>query len=232
LFWILCGKNDQLIVHIDLNYDDRRLSPIAQQPPRVYSMLRSSPLVVMLAVMLGCLVNFAEPDLWLDVLVGRLIINTAHIPRYDSYSYSAFGLPWHNHEWLAQVVCAVAYQWLGVIGLSLVKVASVAVTMSVIAAGLSVTQAAATIQRFVLLATAAALIGNFQVLPQLFSFAMFSILMSRLAVEVYHGPVRLGRWFPCLCYGPIFTPVAQLVLPPWHVVPAFWQLGSLRRGRD
>jgi hypothetical protein len=181
---------------INLNYDDRRLSLFAEQPPPLYSMLRSSPLVVVLAVMLGCLVNFAEPDLWLHVLVGRVIISIDHIPRYDSYSYSAFGLPWHNHEWLAQVVCGAAYQWLGVIGLKLVKVACVAVTMSAIAAGLSVTRGAATIQRFVLLAVAAALIGSFQVLPQLFTFAMFSILMSTLAVEVYRGPVRLWPLVP------------------------------------
>src|SRR5690348_11262533 len=81
------------------------------------SLLRISPAYVLLAIVLACAANFADPDLWIHVLVGQRIVRTGHIPLCDSYSYSALGLPWHNHEWLAQVVLGMSYRWLGVLGL-------------------------------------------------------------------------------------------------------------------
>jgi hypothetical protein len=41
------------------------------------------------------------------MLTGQTILCTGHIPRFDSYSYSAAGLPWYNHEWLSQVELAL-----------------------------------------------------------------------------------------------------------------------------
>jgi len=35
----------------------------------------------------------------------------------DSYSYSASGGPWRNHEWLNEIVMAVVYNHLGVVRL-------------------------------------------------------------------------------------------------------------------
>jgi hypothetical protein len=163
---------------------------------RGYSLLRCSPLIVVLAVMLGCLANFADPDLWLHVLTGQIILGSGHIPRYDQFSYSAYGLPWHNHEWLSQVFFGGAYGLAGVIGLKIVKLALVAITMCSLAVGLSVTRAAASIQRLVLLVTALALSGSFQFRPQLFTFAMLSILVAVLAVELYAGPLRIWPLIP------------------------------------
>src|SRR5207248_5727570 len=74
--------------------------------------------------------------------------------------------------------------------------ACVAITMSAMAAGLSATRAAAVIQRLVLLAVAAGLMGSFQFRPQLFTFAMLGILMAILAAEVYVGRVKLWPLVP------------------------------------
>jgi hypothetical protein len=164
-------------------------------PPR-YSILRCSPFIALLAIMLGCVVNFADPDLWLHVLTGRAILSLGHIPKFDLYSYSAYGHPWHNHEWLSQVVFGLAYGLGGVIGLKIVKLALVAITMCSLAIGLSASRAAAGTQRLMMLATAAALIGSFQFRPQLFTFAMLSILMATLATELYVRPVRLWCLIP------------------------------------
>lgn len=43
-------------------------------------------------------------DLWFHLAAGREIWRGKAIPAADSWSYTAAGRPWHNHEWLADVV--------------------------------------------------------------------------------------------------------------------------------
>jgi hypothetical protein len=157
---------------------------------------RVSPLFIALAVALACADNFADPDLWMHLLVGKTILRSGHIPLQDLYSYSAAGLPWRNHEWLSQVVLALSYGWFGVVGLKLVKVICAASTITALAIGLAETRASSGIQRIVLVLTAGALTSQMQFRPQLFTFAMLSIVLAALAVEVYRGPARLWPLIP------------------------------------
>jgi hypothetical protein len=43
-------------------------------------------------------------DLWFHLAAGRLILADRAIPRVDSWSFTAAGQPWHNHEWLSDLV--------------------------------------------------------------------------------------------------------------------------------
>ncbi len=43
-------------------------------------------------------------DLWFHLAAGRAIAESGHIPRTDSWSFTAAGRPWHNHEWLSGLV--------------------------------------------------------------------------------------------------------------------------------
>jgi hypothetical protein len=43
-------------------------------------------------------------DLWFHLAAGREIWATRTVPRTDAWSFSAAGLPWHNHEWLSQLL--------------------------------------------------------------------------------------------------------------------------------
>lgn len=67
-------------------------------------------------------------DLWFHLAAGRLIWQEKAIPASDSWSFTAAGLPWQNHEWLADVFfylwsrafgvdSLVLWQWL-VVGVS------------------------------------------------------------------------------------------------------------------
>ncbi len=155
-----------------------------------------SPLFIALAVALACADNFADPDLWMHLLVGKTILQSGHIPLQDLYSYSAAGLPWRNHEWLSQVVLAFSYGWFGIVGLKLIKVICAAATITALAIGLPQTRASSGIQRIVLVLTAGALTSQMQFRPQLFTFPMLSIVLATLAVEVYRGPARLWPLIP------------------------------------
>ena len=72
--------------------------------------------------------NEADNDLWGHVLFGRDMLSQCTLPQSDTYSYTAAGAPWVNHEWLAQVAFALAYTVGGGSGLLVLKVALAAVT--------------------------------------------------------------------------------------------------------
>ncbi len=94
------------------------MSPMEPELPR-RSPLSALRWTVVLSIALATADNFADPDLWIHMLTGQTILRTGHIPRFDTYSYSAAGMPWHNHEWLSQLAMAFCYAHLGVFGLKL-----------------------------------------------------------------------------------------------------------------
>ena len=180
---------------------------IHSQPPlkiQNYRLLSGSRWAVVLSIALATADNFADPDLWMHILTGNAILRTGHIPRFDTYSYSAAGMPWHNHEWLAQVALAVAYAHLGVFGLKLLKLMCASVTILALAIGISATRASSRIQRLTLIFAAVAIAPQMQFRPQLFTFMMLSIVMASIAIEVYRGG---GSLWPLI---PIFALWANL----------------------
>jgi hypothetical protein len=140
----------------------------------------------------------------MHILVGRDILHSGHIPLQDVYSYSASGSPWRNHEWLAQVTLAFAYDDLGVLGLKLLKLICATVLLVALAAGLGQTAAPIGVQRVLLLTAALGVMAQFQFRPQLFTLAMLGILTAALAGEVYR---QRGRLLPLI---PMFALWANL----------------------
>ena len=45
----------------------------------------------------------ADTDLWGHIQFGKEIWEKGLIPKLDSYSYTANGFPWINHEWLTEL---------------------------------------------------------------------------------------------------------------------------------
>lgn len=64
----------------------------------------------------------ADNDLWMHLFVGRWIWEQQSIPRVDTLSYTAAGLPWVDHEWLWQLLAFLAFHWGGAQALFLGKV--------------------------------------------------------------------------------------------------------------
>ena len=150
----------------------------------------------MLSIALATADSFADPDLWMHILTGQAILRTGHIPRFDTYSYTAAVMPWHNHEWLAQVALAVSYAQLGIFGLKLLKLLCASITILALAIGISATRASSRVQRLTLIITAVALATQMQFRPQLFTFMMLSVVMAVIAVEIYRGGAMLWPLIP------------------------------------
>lgn len=66
------------------------------------------------ALALGGFTVMLNSDLWFHLAAGRLIVDERAIPRTDSWSFTAAGQPWHNHEWLSDVIFEVWARAFGV----------------------------------------------------------------------------------------------------------------------
>jgi len=154
-------------------------------------------ILLLFAIALVSADNFADPDLWMHLLAGRLILAGHVPPMADPYSYSVPGFPWRDHEWFAQAAMALSYNALGVIGLKLLKVACATVMIGALAIGIAQTRAGTgRYFRLVLIVVAALMVEPMQLRPQIFTFAMLSILLATLAVEIYRGGARLWVLVP------------------------------------
>lgn len=130
------------------------------------------------------------------MLTGQTTLRTGHVPRFDTYSYVAGGMPWHNHEWLSQVALAFCYAHLGVFGLKLLKLLTSSILIIALAIGISATGALARVQRLTLILGAVAISTQMQFRPQLFTFMMTSVVMAVLAIEIYRGGATLWPLIP------------------------------------
>jgi len=151
------------------------------------SLLYLSPGLILLLAAAADAWRFADTGLWGHVRHGQLMLSTGHVVRYDPYSYSAPDHLWRDYEWLSQVVLALAYNAMGVVGLKLVKFGCAAVTISFLALGVAETNATLTVQRTVLGHAALALVIHLQIRPQLFTLPLLAALMWLLERQTYRG---------------------------------------------
>jgi hypothetical protein len=89
--------------------------------PLATSLLRYAPGLVALAIVIADSGQTTDTDLWGHLRFGQAVIAQRHLILHDLYSYTVYGAPWSNHEWLTEVVMAAAYNALGVVGLKLWK---------------------------------------------------------------------------------------------------------------
>src|ERR1700692_2515475 len=54
-----------------------------------------------------------DPDTQWQITVGQWILDHRAVPETDVYSFTMRGQPWISTQWLAQVVYAKSYGWVG-----------------------------------------------------------------------------------------------------------------------
>ncbi|RPJ28073.1 MAG: hypothetical protein EHM33_05810 [Chloroflexi bacterium] len=77
------------------------------------------------------ILNF-DGDLPRHILTGNLILQTQRVPTTDIFSFRTTGHPSFPHEWLSQVLFAVAYNWLGLDGIVLLTALVIMFTWGII----------------------------------------------------------------------------------------------------
>jgi len=74
-----------------------------------------------------------DGDTWSHVATGQWILQHGAIPRVDPFSYSFAGAPWTAHEWLSEVLFALAFRGAGWGGVALLTAAAAALATFVMA---------------------------------------------------------------------------------------------------
>ena len=165
---------------------------------RRVSLLSHAPGLLLSLIVIADLGQFTDPDLWGHVRFGQAMLAAHRVVRQDIYSYSALGQPWHDHEWLSEVLMALFYNVLGVVGLKLWKAACATATILFAASGLAETGASIVVQLALLGIAASALMPQIQFRPQIFTFALFAAELAMLARDNYRRPVRLWLIVPMM----------------------------------
>ena len=151
-----------------------------------------------------------DPDLWGHVRFGRDIIAERAIDLPDIYSFTA-NRPWINHEWLAEVLMAGAFNLLGPLGLNALRVVLIAAVLVLV---WRATARLADSRRMMLVALAA--LGIYMrahpIRPQMFSLLMFALLLTLLESAEGRRSIRPLMWLP-------------LVMAAWVNLHGGWIVG-------
>ncbi|MGI8840415.1 MAG: hypothetical protein ACR2F8_06510 [Caulobacteraceae bacterium] len=92
-----------------------------------------------LALFAVCLVDqpmFADGDSNWHVAAGRWILAHRAVPLVDPFSYTALGRPWVAHEWLSEVLMALAWRAAGWSGVMVLIAAAAATSLALVTAEL------------------------------------------------------------------------------------------------
>jgi hypothetical protein len=69
--------------------------------------------LVSAAITLAVALSPMQSDTWWHLRTGADILQSQRVSLVDTYSHTAFGMPWPNHEWLSQVIFYLAYAFGG-----------------------------------------------------------------------------------------------------------------------
>lgn len=116
----------------------------------------------------------ADPDLWGHVRFGQDIVAARALPLEDVYSFTA-DRPWINHEWLAEVLMALAFEG-GPLGLNLLRVSIIGAALLIVWRGLQHLEPLVRLQ-LVSVAAIGILLRVLPIRPQLFSVLLFALTM-------------------------------------------------------
>ena len=164
---------------------------VEQTDPSQRWFRRLTLLVVVLASAYSMSPNIADPDLWGHVQYGRDLLDEGRVPATTSYSYTAEGFRWINHENLSEVIMAVVVDNVGPIGLVLGKFA-LSLLVIVFVLRFNLRDGVGWIVASVLALLVAANLGyHWAIRPQLASFVCFTLLVALLQY-CFRG--WRGRW--------------------------------------
>lgn len=161
--------------------------------------------LVLGAALLAAAHTVADPDLWGHVRFGQLILERGSIPRWDPFSYLTAGQPWINHEWLAEVAFAAAFELGGAGGLVALKALlslSIVLWVYVLLLGRGLEPLRAGI--LVMCLVALVRIGIATVRPHVFTYLLF------LTVVVILDAAERGRGRLLWWLAPVFALWANL----------------------
>lgn len=123
--------------------------------------------------------TISDPDLWGHLRFGLDILQTGTITQVDPYSYLTTGQRWINHEWLTEVLFALAWTAGRAPGLILLKMTVGFLTIAILYRHLRALQLRHIQATILLLLMGFPLLVPFlfSVRPQIFTFLFFALIL-------------------------------------------------------
>ena len=147
-------------------------------------------LAVALPVLASLVASLPATDLAYHLRAGSEILSTRAIPSFDTWTFTAAGLPWFDQQWGAQVLLEATYLVSGWVGLAVLRASLVGIIFGIVfllcyRRGLEARRAAwLALGAFIVAAPALAL------RPQLIAMTLFAVTLL-LVVERREHPRRL-----------------------------------------
>ena len=69
--------------------------------------------------------------LW-HIKMGQVMLERGEVLTHDIFSHTAYGQPWHAHEWLSEIIMAFLYNGAGLPGVTIFYFAIVGLTFTLI----------------------------------------------------------------------------------------------------
>jgi len=177
-----------------------RSAPVAARPGRRPIDLAWASLTALVPAIVTLVGKMGAVDLAYHVRTGDMILSSGSIPRVDTFTFTVYGRPWLDQQWLAQVVFAWFFRYGGWATLAALQATLVAATFFPIylacrAAGAQPrTASLLTIGGFVVASPALAM------RPQLLALPLFAMTLWVLAGRAAHpGRLWLVPVFTALC---------------------------------
>lgn len=137
----------------------------------------------------------AQGDTWWLLRAGRDIWATGHVPLVDTYSYTAAGAPWPNHEWLTE---ALFYGLFRIGGLPLLTAACAAAAVGAWALAASVARGPFEARFGLLVACMVPTAITFALRPQMLTLLFFSVVCVLLVRNrLFWVPFVMLVWANC-----------------------------------
>ncbi len=193
------------------------LAPVRERvPARLLSfrVLLSASLAV--SVLIFAIRPTADPDIFWHLRNSTYLLQNHHWIRRDMYASTTLGMPWINHEWLAELPFYAAYQALGMRGLLLATV----LLLETIFLGLFAftRQVSGDLKTAWITTGAGVLLGTVSFGPRTLLFGWICLLLELLLLERFEQ--RRGQ----MGAGQSFWPLIPLFLL-WVNLHGSWLLG-------
>lgn len=125
--------------------------------------------------------NMVDNDLWGHVLYGQRMLNLGGLERTETLSWTAQGLPWINHEVLAEIALGAVHRAAGGTGLWLLMIGLAVLTLLRACRVGAESEPGQGLTTLALLAVCTNFIAlGYAVRPQLFTYLFFVLLLMAL----------------------------------------------------
>ena len=176
--------------------------PALEKPVLVAWLERSLSFPLVVAAVFAALVyamapgSMADPDIWWHLRNAETLFHLHALVSSDTYSFTAMGAPWIDHEWLAEVPFYLGWRAMGERGVLLVTAAAIEAAM--LGVFYLAYRRSGSIGAAALVSTVAALLATVSFGPRTLLFGWVCLVAELIVLERFRSDERALWALPAL----------------------------------